>query len=123
MVNYITNEYYMHMTEVKFNETGNMENVKVKEFTSKASRFGHIVQIKKQKSNIPLSLCEVEVYGKKVTKEEMKKIQTEEACEFLKQRVKGKTIDDFTQNVIDMTCRGSTNYFLPGELTMYIGRT
>ena len=63
-VGMIFDEYRMTVTDRRFSNTGNMKGVKVKEFTGKGDFFGHIVKIEKKKRNAPLSLCEVEVYGK-----------------------------------------------------------
>ena len=58
---------YVKMTNryaPQFNNTGDMKGVRVREFTGERSFFGRTVKIEKNYSDVPLSLCEVEVYGK-----------------------------------------------------------
>ena len=53
--------------QLPFNETGDMKDVKSKVFTTNKTEldknYGDIVRIEQSKPNVPLALCEVEVYG------------------------------------------------------------
>eukprot|EP00111_Clytia_hemisphaerica_P024232 TCONS_00071399-protein len=85
-VNFISNDA-MRASNPPFNQTGNMEGVKAKEFTNERRFFGEVVKIEKKKHDAPLSLCEVEVYGKTVTEQEKNKMERAEDCERYKQKV------------------------------------
>eukprot|EP00111_Clytia_hemisphaerica_P000065 TCONS_00000150-protein len=105
----IENEYYDRKMDFRFNVTGNMTDVNAREFTSQYSMFGHIVKIEKEKSNEPLTLCEVEVYGKKVTKSEIRTIRAKEACEIPKKKIEqlkkeGKPIPQHLKFRMEFSC-------------------
>ena len=64
-IDYERDDYHKTQVQQQFNETGDMRNVRAREFTSQQTLFGHDVRIKNKVLDAPLSLCEVEVYGKK----------------------------------------------------------
>eukprot|EP00111_Clytia_hemisphaerica_P008366 TCONS_00024426-protein len=58
--------------EVPFGDTGIMHAVIAKEIKTKKDVFGDIVRLDHTRPNVPIALCEVEVYGRRATEKDLR---------------------------------------------------